>query len=185
MRAFYAKHKSVYLSLTCEKQIIIEPVQRNMLSSGTPDICKLFFRNRRCPLRTSLTVLSKLMHIISRKFSNYWQIPGILLHFIPIIIDIIIFREVDNKRSNFIIKYMVHGTKLFLFFNPNFQGIHFHYILSGLSTQLLMTYLYKHSSDAHVISMGFNMKRYVDNCRTEEPTFSDIESMAYYFSVIP
>ena len=80
---------------------------------------------------------------------------------------------------------MVHGTKLFLFFNPNFQGIYFHYILSGLSTQLLMTYLYKHSSDAHVISMGFNMKRYVDNCRTEEPTFSDIESMAYYFSVIP
>ena len=71
MQAFYAKHKSVYLSLTCEKQIIIEPVQRNMLSSGTPDICKPFFRNRRCPLRTSLTVLSKLMHIISKRLSNY------------------------------------------------------------------------------------------------------------------
>ena len=167
MQAFYAKHKSVYLSPTCEKQIIIEPVQRNMLSSGTPDICKPFFRNRRCPSRTSLTVLSKLMHIISKRLSNYWKIPGHLLHFVPIIIDIIIFRQVDNKRFTFINKYMVHDTKLFLFFNPNFQGIYFLYVLSGLSPQILMTYLYKHSSDAHAISMGFNMKRYGDNRRTE------------------
>ena len=55
--AFYAKHKSVYLNLTCEKQMIIEPVQRNMLSSGTAGFCKPFFRNRICPLRASLTVL--------------------------------------------------------------------------------------------------------------------------------
>ena len=158
MQAFYAKHKSVYLSPTCEKQIIIEPVQRNMLSSGTPDICKPFFRNRRCPLRTSLTVLSKLMHIISKRLSNYWKIPGHLLHFVPIIIDIIIFRQVDNKRFTFINKYMVHDTKHFLFFNPNFQGIYFLYVLSGLSPQLLMTYLYKHSSDTHAISIGFNIK---------------------------
>ena len=166
-RAFYAKHKSVCLSLTCGKEIIIEPVQRNMLSSGTAGSCKPFFRNRRYPLRASLTVLSKLMHIISKKLSNYWQIPGHLLHFIPIIIDIIIFRQVDNKRFSFIIKYMVHDTKLFLFFNPNFQGIYFLYVLSGLSPQLLMTYLYKRSSDAHAISMGFNMKRYGGNRRKE------------------
>ena len=125
VRAFSAKHKSVYLGLTCGKRIIIKPVQRNMLSSGTPGFSKPFFRNRRCPLRTSLTVLSKLMHIISKKLSNYWQIPGHLLHFIPIIIDIIIFRQVDNKRFSFIIKYTVHDTKLFFFFNPNFQGIYF------------------------------------------------------------
>ena len=151
------KHKSVHLSLTCGKQIIVEPVHRNMLSSGTPGFYKPIFRNRRCPLRASLTVLSKLMHIISKKLSNYWQIPGHLLHFIPIIIDIIIFRQVDNKRFSFSIKYMVHDTNIFLFFNSNFQGIYFLYILSGLSPQLLMTYLYNHSSDADAISMGFNM----------------------------
>ena len=70
IRAFYAKHKSVYLRLTCGKQIIIEPVQRNMLSSGTPGFCKPIFRNRRYPLRASLSVLSKLMHIISKKLSR-------------------------------------------------------------------------------------------------------------------
>ena len=57
--------------------------------------------------------------------------------------------------------------KLLLFFNPSFQGICFLYVLSWLSPQLLMTYLYKHSSDAHAISTGFNMKRYGDNRRTE------------------
>ena len=133
MPAFYTKHKSVYLSLNCGKQIIIEPVQRNMLSSGTPSFCKPNFRNRRCPLRASLTVLSKLMHIISKKLSNYLQIPGHLLHFISIIINTIIFRQVNNKRFSFIIKYIVHDKKLFLFFNPNFQGIYFLYVLSGLS----------------------------------------------------
>ena len=166
MRAFYAKHKSVYLSLTCGKQIIIEPVPRNMLSSGTPGFCKPCFRNLRCLLRTSLTALGKLMHIISKKLWNSWQIPRHLLYFMPIIIDIIIFRQVDNKRFRFIIKYMVHDAKLFHFFNPNFQGIYFLYVLSGLSPQLLITYLYKHSSLAHTISMGFNMKRYenrIDN----------------------
>ena len=157
-----------------------------MLSSGTPGFCKPFFRNRRCLLQTSLTVLSKLMHIISKNayyFSNCRQIPGHLLHFISIIIDIIILRQVDNKRFTFIIKHMVHDTKFFLFFNPNFQGIYFLYVLSGLSPQILMTYLYKHSSDAHAISMGFNVKRYGGNRRTKQPTFSDIESMAYYFSI--
>ena len=167
MRAFYTKHKSVYFSLTCRKQVNIEPVQRNMLSSGTLGFCKPSFRNRRCPLRGSLTVLSKLIHIISKRLSNYWQIPGHLLHFIPIIIDIIIFRQVDRKRFSFIIKYMVPDTKRSLFFNPSFQGIYFLYVLSGSSPQLLMTYLYKHSNDAHAISMGLNMKRYVDNRRTE------------------
>ena len=139
MRAFYAKHKSVYVSLTCGKRVIIEPAQRNILSSGTPGFCKPIFRNRRCSLRESLTVLSKLMHNISKKLSNYWQIPGHLLHFIPVIIDIVIFRQVDNKRFSFIIKYMAHDTKLFLFFNPNFQGIYFLYVLSWLSPQLLKT----------------------------------------------
>ena len=150
MRAFYAKQKSVYLSLTCGKQIHIEPVRRNMLSS------KSFFRNRRCPLRTNVIVLSKLMHIFSKNLSSHWQIPGHLLHVIPIIIDIIIFRQVDNKMFSFIIKYFVHDMKLFLFFNPIFQGIYILYVLSGLSPQLLMIYLYKHSSDAHAISVGFN-----------------------------
>ena len=125
--------------------------------------CKPFFRNWRCLLWTSLTILSKLMHNISEKFLNYLQIPGHLLHFISIIIDIIILRQVDNKRFNFIIKYMVHDTKFFLFFNPNFQWIYFLY---GLSPQLLMAYLYRHSSDARATSMGFNMQGYRDNCRT-------------------
>ena len=65
----------------------------------------------------------------------------------PTIIEIIIFRQVDNKRFNFVIKYMVHDAKLFLFFNSNFQWIYFLYILIGLNLQLLMTYLYRHSSD--------------------------------------
>ena len=119
------------------------------------------------------------MYNISEKFSNYLQIPGHLLHFISIIIDIIIFRQVDNKRFNLIIKYMVHNTKFFIFFNPNFRWIDFLY---GLSPQLLMTYLYRHSSDARAISMGFNMQRNSDNRRTEQPAFSDIESMACCFS---
>ena len=68
MRSFDAKHKSVYLSLTCGKQVIMEPVQRNML---TPDFCKPIFRNRKYLLRESLTVLSKLMHIISKKLSLF------------------------------------------------------------------------------------------------------------------
>ena len=88
MRAFYARQKSVYFSLTCGKQ--------SNLSKGTcletPGFCKPFIRNCRYSLQASLTVLSKLMQIISKKLSNYWQIPGNLLHFIPIIIDIIIFR---------------------------------------------------------------------------------------------
>ena len=154
-----------------------------MPSNGTHGFCKPFFRNCRCPLRASLTVLSKLMNIISKKLSNYSQISEHLLHFIPIIIEIIISRLVDNKRSSFIIKYMVQYTKLFLFFNPSFQGMYFLYVLSGLSPQILMTYLYKYSSDAHAISMGFNMKWYGDNRRTELPTFSGIESMAYYFLI--
>ena len=118
-----------------------------MLSSGTLGFWKPFFRNRRCPLWKRLTVLSKLMYNISKRLFSYLQITGYLLHFIPTIIDIIIFRRVDNKEFNFIIKYMVHDTKLFLFFNPNFQWIHFLYICIGLSPQCLMAYLYRHSSD--------------------------------------
>ena len=125
--------------------------------------CKPFFRNWRCLLWTSLTILSKLMHNISEKFLNYLQIQGHLLHITSIIIDIIILRQVDIERSNFIIMYMVHDTKIFLFFNPNFQWIYFLY---RLIPQLLMAYLYKHSSDTCAISMGFNMQRYRDNRRT-------------------
>ena len=118
-----------------------------MLSSGTLGFCKPFFRNRRCLLWKCLNVLSKLMYNISKRLFSYLQITGYLLHFIPTIIDIIIFRQVDNKEFNFIIKYMVHDTKLFLFFNPNFQWIHFLYIFTRLSPQLLMAYLYRHSSE--------------------------------------
>ena len=81
---------------------------------------------------------------ISKKF--YLQIPGYLLHFIPTVIDITIFRQVDNKKFNFIINYIVHDTKLFLFFNPNFQWIYFLYVLIGLSPQLfdgLLVYTFK------------------------------------------
>ena len=53
-----------------------------MLSSGTTGFCKPFFRNRRCPLWTFFTILSNLMYNISKKFPNYLQIPGYLLHFI-------------------------------------------------------------------------------------------------------
>ena len=119
------------------------------------------------------------MHNISEKFLNYLQIQGHLLHFISIITGIIILRQVDNKRFNFIIKYMVHDTKFFLFFNPNFQWIYFLY---GLSPQLLMAYLYRHSSDARATSMGFNMQGYRDNCRTLSAAFSTIELMTYCFS---
>ena len=90
-----------------------------------------------------------------------------MLYFLPILIDIIIFRQVDNKRFSFINKYMAHDAKLFLFFNPILQGIYFLYVLPGLSPQLLMTYLYKHSPDAYDISMRFNVNRYGDNRRTE------------------
>ena len=62
---FTLNKKFVYLSLTCGKQIIIKPVWRDMLSSGTPGFCKSFFRNCRYPLWTSLTVLSKLMYGIT------------------------------------------------------------------------------------------------------------------------
>ena len=119
------------------------------------------------------------MYNVCEKFLNYLQIPGHLLHFISIITDIIILRQVDNKRFNFIIKYMVHDTKFFLFFNPNFQWIYFLY---GLSPQLLMAYLYRHSSDASAISMGFNMHRIGDNCRTLQAAFSTIELMICQFS---
>ena len=122
-----------------------------MLSSGTSG--KPFFRNRRYRLSTRLTVLSTLMYNVSKKFSNYLQIPGYSLHFIPTIIDITIFRQVDNKWFNFTIKYIVHDAKLFLFFNPNFQWIYFLYIRIGLSPQLLMGYLYRHSSDERDVDM--------------------------------
>ena len=134
-----------------------------MLSRETLGFCQPFFKNRRCPLCTSLTVLSKLTYSISEKFLNYLQTQGHLLHITSIIIDIIILRQVDNKRPNFIIMYMVHDTKFFLFVNPNFQWIYFLY---RLSPQLLMAYLYKHSSDTYAISMGFNMQRYRDKRRT-------------------
>ena len=77
------------------------------------------FRNSRCPLWTSLTWSSKLIFTISQKFSNYLLIPGYFMHFIPAIIDITIFRQLDNKRFNFIMKYMVHETNFFflIFFN--------------------------------------------------------------------
>ena len=120
-----------------------------MLSSGTLGFCNTFFRNHQCPLWKRFTVLSKLMHYISKIIFNYFQITGYLLHFIPTIIDTVIFRRVDNKEFNIFNKYMVHDTKLFLFFNPSFQWIHFLYICIGLSPQLLMAYLYRHSSDQH------------------------------------
>ena len=178
---FTLNRKSVYLSLICGKQIIIKLVQKDILSSGTPGFCKAIFQKPRMYVMDKFDC--KLMHNISEKFSSYLQIPGHLLHFIPIIIDIIIFRQVDNKRFSFIIKYMVHDTKLFLFFNPNFQWIYFLYIPRRLSPQLLMAFLYRHSSDAHAISMGFNMERYEDTHRTEQSAFSTIESIIYCFSI--
>ena len=42
---------------------------------------------------------------------------------------------------------MIHDTKMFLFFNHNFQWVHFLYIPIGLSPQLFMSYLHRHSSD--------------------------------------
>ena len=71
------------------------------------------FKNHRCLLWINATVLSKLIYNISGKFSIYLQIPRHLLHFIPTIIDIIIFTQVDIKRFNLITKYMVHDMKLF------------------------------------------------------------------------
>ena len=52
-----------------------------------------------------------------------------------------------------------------------------------LCLQLLMANLYRNSTDARAISKRFNMQRYGDNRRTEEPTFSVIESMTYCFSM--
>ena len=97
-----------------------------MLSSGTPGFWKPFFRNLRCPLWAHLTVLSKLMYNISNRFSDYLQITGYLVIYI---------------------KHMVHDTKMFLFFNHNFQWVHFLYIPIELSPQLFMSYLHRHSSD--------------------------------------
>ena len=111
------------------------------------------------------------MYNISGKFSNYLQIPGHLLHFIPTIIDIIIFRQVDNKRFNLIIKYMVHNMKKKNLFNGSFYWIYFFYMLSALSPQLLMAYFHRHSSDARVVSMEFNMQQYGDNLEQNSQLF--------------
>ena len=46
-----------------------------------------------------------------------------------------------------------------------------------------MANLYRNSTDARAIFKRFNMERYGDNRRTEEPTFSVIESMTYCFSM--
>ena len=133
MRAFYAKQKislsKRYLRKannyqTCTKQ--------TCYIAGYPALANAFFRNRRCSSWARLTVLSKLMYGISKKISNYLQMPEYLLHFSPTIINITMFRQVDNKRFNFIINYMVHDTKLFLFFNLNLQWMCFLNILFGL-----------------------------------------------------
>ena len=46
-----------------------------------------------------------------------------------------------------------------------------------------MADLYRNSSDARANSKGFNMQRYGDNRRTEQPAFSVIESMTLFFNV--
>ena len=99
MRVFYAKHKSVYPSLTCGKQVIIKPVQRNMLSSRIPGFCKPFFRNRRCLLRTSWTVLSKLMHIISKNSQTIDKYQ-----------DICYISSQLSLKSSFSDKWMIKGS---------------------------------------------------------------------------
>ena len=141
---FTLNRKSVYLKLTCEKQIIIKPVQSEHAIQRDTWLLQTLFRNRRCSLGTLWTVLSKSMYNISKRFSNNLQITGYLLHLIRSTIYIIIFTQVDNKRFNFIIKDRVYDTKLFLFLNANFQWIHFLYISIGLSPQLLMSYLCRH-----------------------------------------
>ena len=118
------------------------------------------------------------------------QITGYFLHFIPTITGIIIFRRVDNKEFNFIIKYMVHDTKLFLIFNPNFQQIYFLYICIGLSTQRLMAYLYRHLSDQPDILIDSVPILWDSICSDagaavgqNKLAFSAIQSMAYCFSI--
>ena len=143
-RCFTLNRKSVYHNLICKNQIIIKPLQSQHAIQRDTWVFKPFFRNRRCPLWKRLTILSKLLYNISKTLFNYLQVTGYLLHFIPTIIDIIIFRRVDNKEFSFIIKYMIHDTKLFLFFNPNFQRIRFLCIGIVLSPQHLMVYLYRH-----------------------------------------
>ena len=118
------------------------------------------------------------MYNVSKKFSNYLQIPG-SLHFIPTIIDITIFRQVDNKRFNFNTKYIVYDAKLFLFFNPNFQRIYFLYVLIGLSPQLLMGYLYRHSSDERDILIDSMPFLWDSICSDIEAT---VEQNSYLFA---
>ena len=96
----------------------------------------------------------------------------------PTITDIIIFRQVDNKRFNFIIKYMVHDTKLFLIFNPNFQRIYFLYVLIGLTPQLLMTYLYRHSSHEHDILIDSMSFLWDSICNDTEVTVEQISQLS-------
>ena len=128
-----------------------------MLSSGTLGFCNPFFRNHRCPLWKRFTVLSELMHDISKLIFNFFN------------------------------KYMAHDTKLFLFFNPNFQWIHFLYICIGLSPQLLMAYLYRHSClqrDILIDSMRILWDSICgDNRRTEQGAFPIIQLMTYCFSI--
>ena len=124
MRAFYAKQKQSNLSkvdMPCSGHLAFaDPFQEPQVSVMDKFDC------------ISLTVLSKLIFNISKKLSNHLQIPGYLLHFITTIIGIIIFRQVDNKRLNFIIKHIVHDTKLLSFFihvvgiiYPIFSGKYF------------------------------------------------------------
>ena len=115
---FRLNRRSIYLGLICRKQkVTVKPVQRGHPMQRTPGFCRPFFRNCRCLLWKCLIVLSKLMFSISKKFLGYLQIPRFLLRFITAIIDVAILRQMDNKRLSFIIKYMVHDPKLFLFFN--------------------------------------------------------------------
>ena len=91
---FTLNRKSFYLGLIYGKKIITpKPVH-----SGHRDawLLQTLFRNHRWPLWTSFTLSSILILNISQKFSNYLQTSGYFIH-------IIIFRQVDNKRFNFII----------------------------------------------------------------------------------
>ena len=104
---FTLNRKSFYLGLIYGKKIITpKPVHSGHAMQRDTWLLQILFRNHRCPLGTSLTLSSILIFNISQKFSNYLQILGYFIH-------IIIFRQVDNKSFNFIMKFMVHDTNFF------------------------------------------------------------------------
>lgn len=151
-----------------------------------------FYRNLRCPLWTSLTVSIKLIFDIFKKLSYYLQIPGCSLYLITTMINIIIFRKLDNKILDFIIQWMVHDLKLFFFnlMNDIIYPISDGYIFFTYFQDVVHNFWWLTCINIQVANIRFwliphrSMQWYRGNHRTKWPDFSAIESMIWCFQYI-